>query len=75
MLLAGMLSTALDRRLRRLDQRPWLESAVLRTAFPFCWVCLSFVVAGSAFHWYAPEARSIGDVWQHDLCQHPPQGG
>ena len=63
MLLDGVLSAALLRRLRKVDRRHWLESAIIRTRFPVFWVALCFVVMGLVFQWYLPDAVSIGDVW------------
>lgn len=64
-LLDGTLSCGLYRRLRGVDRRHWLESAIRRTWVPAAAVALSFAIAGGAMHWYAPEATSIGEVWRH----------
>ena len=64
-LLDGALSFGLYRRLRSLERRHWLESAVARTWFPFFWVLVFFVIAGAVMQTYAPEAVSIGRVWEH----------
>jgi len=62
-LLDGALSFGLYRRLRSLERRHWLESAVIRTRFPVFWVLLFFFIAGLVMQAYAPEAVSIGGVW------------
>ncbi len=62
-LVDGAFCAGLYRRLRRLERRDWLESAVIRTRFPLLWVLLFFLVAGFAMQAYAPEAVSIGGVW------------
>jgi len=64
-LVDGAFSVGLYRRLKRLEHRNWLESAVLRTRFPILWVLAFFILAGAVMQWYAPEAVSIGDVWNH----------
>lgn len=63
-LLDGTLSYGLYRRLRRVERRHWLESAVRRTWLPAAGVAASFVLAAGVMQWYAPEASSIGEVWQ-----------
>jgi hypothetical protein len=62
-LLDGALSYGLYRRLRRLDHRHWLESALARTYAPVLVVIGFFALAGVVMQWYAPSADSIGDVW------------
>lgn len=61
----GALSVGLYRRLRSIEHRHWLDSAMSRTWIPFFWVLVFFVIAGVVMHSYAPEAVSIGGVWQH----------
>jgi hypothetical protein len=63
LLLDGVLSASLYRRLRHLPRRHWLESAVRRTAGPFALAALLLVGAGWAMERYAPEAKSLGGVW------------
>jgi hypothetical protein len=65
LLLDGVLGAALYRRLRRLDRRHWLESAVSRTIVPVGITAAFFVVAGGLLHLYAPEATTIGEAWRH----------
>ena len=67
MMLDGVLGVALYQRLQKIDQHYWLESAVMRTSFPFLWVICIFTITGAVLHWYAPEALSIGGVWHHYL--------
>jgi len=62
-LLDGALSYGLYRRLRRLYRRHWLESAFEKTIAPFLCVVAFLALAGIAMHDYAPDADSIGDVW------------
>ncbi|HEY7373921.1 MAG TPA: hypothetical protein VIF57_17305 [Polyangia bacterium] len=64
-LLDGVLAGALYRRLRRLDSRHWLESAIARTWLPVMVVAVFFMIAGAVCHWYAPEASTLSGVWRH----------
>ncbi len=66
----GALSLGLYRRLRRTVGQDWLQSAMKRTVVPFFVVAMFFVIAGIAMQVYAPEARSIGAVWEHYLTKH-----
>jgi hypothetical protein len=70
LLLDGVLATTLYRRLRRVDSRHWLETAISRTWLPFLVVAVFFVIAGAVCHWYAPEASTLSGVWRH-YCAKP----
>jgi hypothetical protein len=62
LMLDGVLGVLLYHRMENIDQHFWIESAVMRTSFPFIWIALIFVVSGAIFQCYAPEAASIGGV-------------
>lgn len=62
LLLDGVLAATLYRRLRRLDARHWLQSAVRRTFVPFAITALLMMAAGAVMSMYAPTARSLGEV-------------
>lgn len=64
-LIDGVCSAGLYRRIQTLESRHWLESAVRRTAVPFVLVALSFMVAGGVSQRYAPAAASLGGVLKH----------
>lgn len=64
-LLDGLLSAGLYRRLRRLPRRHWLQATWRRTRVPFLIVLVFFVLAGIAMRAYAPQASSLGEVWEH----------
>ncbi len=66
----AVLSVGLYRRLAHREPRHWLGGVLRRTALAFIAVAIFFVVAGIALQWYAPEATSIGGVWQHYLSVH-----
>lgn len=61
-LLDGTLSYGLYRRVRDLDRRHWLASAIERSMIPFGAVVACVVIAGLAMNAYVPTADSIGDV-------------
>ena len=61
-LVDGALSASLYRRMRGLQTRHWLESAVRRTALPFAVTALGLGATGFGFQVYAPDARTLGEV-------------
>lgn len=65
LLLDGMLSASLYRRLRGLEAHNWLGTALRRTALPFAVAAAIVAVAGWAMAQYAPEAHSLGAVLAH----------
>ncbi len=65
LLLDGLLAAGLYRRLRGVENRHWLESALSRTIWPFILTALLSFVAGWAMGQYAPEADSLGTVLHH----------
>ena len=65
LLVDGVLSASLYRRLRGLETQHWLETALRRTALPFALTAIFVTASGGAMAIYAPEAHSIGDVISH----------
>jgi len=65
LLVDGVLSASLYRRLRGLETRHWLETALRRTVWPFIFTAAIVSASGWAMTLYAPEAHSIGDVIFH----------
>jgi len=65
LLVDGVLSASLYRRMRGLQTRHWLESAVRRTVVPFGVAAFSLVAIGYVFNLYAPEAHTLGEVLRH----------
>lgn len=65
LLVDGVLSASLYRRLRDLETRHWLETAFRHTALPFALAAAVTSASGWAMSVYAPEAHSIGDVIVH----------
>ncbi len=65
LLVDGVLSASLYRKLRGLETRHWLETAIRRTAWPFAFTATIVSSAGWGMAQYAPEAHSIGDVMVH----------
>lgn len=62
LLVDGALSASLYRRMRGLQTRHWLESAVRRTWVPFAVTAVSLSAVGYALQWHAPQAHTLGDV-------------
>ena len=64
-LLDGILAAGLYRRLRGIERRHWLETAVRRTIWPFVLTALCLALIGWGMAWYAPGTTSVGDFAQH----------
>lgn len=62
LLLDGVLSYTLYRRLRQAERRHWLTTAVYRTALPFALTAVFLVVVGAALSAWAPGAHSLGEA-------------
>ncbi|QPI53241.1 hypothetical protein IV454_13265 [Massilia antarctica] len=62
LLVDGLLSASLYRRLRGLDRAHWIEPAIRRTGRAFLAAALSMAVAGAGLALYAPGAHSLGEV-------------
>ena len=62
LLVDGMLSASLYRRLKGIDHRHWLESAIKKTFWPFTFATLTFVVFGWTIEHFIPQAHSLGDI-------------
>lgn len=65
LLVDGVLAASLYRRLRGLETRHWLETAVRRTLWPFLLTAVIAATCGWGMKQYAPEAHSLGDVIRH----------
>jgi hypothetical protein len=65
LLVDGVLAASLYRRLRGIESRHWLETALRRTFLPFAFTALAAAAGGWAMALYAPEAHSIGGVLLH----------
>lgn len=63
LLVDGVLAASLYKRLRRIERRHWLETAVRRTLLPFALTAAFAASAGFAMAVYAPGAISIGGVF------------
>ena len=64
------LSAGLYRRLRTLEARHWLDTALRHTIWPFAATALAVVLFAFAAQHYRPHAHSLGDAFR----QHPPAG-
>ncbi|MDP2784622.1 MAG: hypothetical protein Q8O38_08525 [Sulfurimicrobium sp.] len=65
LLVDGVLAASLYRRLRGLETRHWLETALRRTFWPFVLTALMVAGCGWAMQLYSPEAHTIGQVISH----------
>jgi hypothetical protein len=62
LLVDGLLSATLYRRLRRLGPRHWLQSAVRRTIVPFAITAVLAIIGGWALTLYAPGSRTLAEA-------------
>jgi hypothetical protein len=69
LLLDGVFATIVLGRFRAVDRRHWFQSALSRTWFAALGVAVVFMIAGAVCQWYAPEASTLGGVWQHWLAK------
>lgn len=65
LLLDGILGASLYRRLRGLDQKHWVETALRKTALPFTGLTIALVTVGWTLQWLDPSANSIGAFLAH----------
>jgi hypothetical protein len=65
LLVDGVLSASLYRRLRGLETRHWLETAVRRTVWPFILTAMLVSAFGWGMALYAPQAQTLGEVITH----------
>lgn len=64
LLVDGVLSYALYRKIKGAEPPHWLASAVRRTAVPFLLTGVFIAIVGASLSAYAPEAHSIGQALQ-----------
>jgi hypothetical protein len=62
LLLDGVLAATLYRRLRRIETRHWLHSAIRRTIVPFAITAALMAAAGWGLAIYAPGATTLGEA-------------
>lgn len=65
LLLDGALSAGLYHKLRGVERRYWLTTALRKTAVSFIMTTLLISAAGFGMAKYAPEANSLGKVIEH----------
>lgn len=65
LLLDGVLAAGLYRRLRHIQTRHWLETAVRKTFWPFALTAAVLATAGFGVQRVVPHADSVGDVLPH----------
>lgn len=59
----GILMVGIYKRLKKVEQRHWLQGALRQTVLPAIVVVTFLTIAGYAMQKAAPGAQSIGDVW------------
>jgi hypothetical protein len=65
MIVDGVLAATLYRRLRQMQSRHWLHSAIRRTVIPFAMTAALMSVAGWGLSVYAPGAQTLGEAIAH----------
>lgn len=58
----GVLAASLYRRLRGLDARHWLETAIRRTFWPFLATTLIFTAIGYGLQHFSPRTTTVGEL-------------
>ncbi len=61
----GLLSASLYRRLRGLESQHWIQTAIKRTIWPFVITTVVVCLAGWSMSSYAPGARNLGEVLRY----------
>ena len=62
-LVDGIVLGGLYKRVRHIDRKHWLQTAVRKTLLPAILCVLFFGVTGGALQMLEPEAKSVGEVW------------
>ena len=62
----GVLVTGIYSRVKKMERKYWLTTAVKKTILPAVIIAICFGIAGFALQEAAPEARSIGEFWNYD---------
>ena len=60
-LVDGALAAGIYQRVKKIDRRYWLKTAVKKTILPVLVIAVCFSIAGYGMQDVAPEARSIGE--------------
>jgi hypothetical protein len=63
-LIDGALVAGLYRRVKRVEQRHWLRTALRQTVLPALLAAIFFTVAGYTMQRAVPKAHSMGEVWR-----------
>jgi hypothetical protein len=59
----GLILGGLYKRVRHIERKHWLQTAVSKTLLPAILCIVFFGIVGGALQMLAPEAKSIGEVW------------
>ena len=63
-LVDGLILRSLQKRMKNIERKHWLQTAIQRTLPSAIFCILFFGIAGGALHFAAPEAKSVGEVWK-----------
>ena len=62
-LVDGLILGGLYKRVRHIERKHWLRTAVQKTLLPAILCVLFFGIIGGALQTLVPEAKLIGEVW------------
>lgn len=62
LMIDGVLTATLYQKMRGMESRHWLSTAVRRTIWPFLLTAVVLAACGEGMHYFYPEARSLGEV-------------
>jgi uncharacterized membrane protein YfcA len=62
-LVDGLILGGLYKRVRHIERKHWLQTAVRKTLLPSILCVVFFGIVGGALQMLAPDAQSIGEVW------------
>jgi hypothetical protein len=62
----GVLSYALFRRVKGLESPHWIKTAIKRTFWPLVATAVTLCIAGALLSSYAPGSKSIGEAMSHE---------
>lgn len=70
LLVDGVLSASLYRKLRGLETQHWLTTAIRRTVWPFLITAVLMSLGGMSMQRFLPDAVTLGDVIHHSRQVH-----
>ena len=70
-LVDGLLIGGLRQRVKNIERKYWLSTAVYQTLLPALLCILLFGIAGGALQAAFPDANSVGEVWRELTVKKP----